>query len=192
VIERIGVMPKKHPCCGSTHRILDALGDLQAQHPFRADEVEQVHCLVGIANWRNLAYPQPADEMQARFSMPYCVALMLEKGMLSVADFTPQAVALQADAQKLARITMSAWTAEQEAEDPALPHVLTLTLKNGLTLRHSRLHAAGSREEPFSAQARARKFFDCCARLQDAPSLYDQLTWLDHCTDIHFARSLLL
>lgn len=30
VIERVGLMPKKHPCCGSTHRILDAIADLQA------------------------------------------------------------------------------------------------------------------------------------------------------------------
>ncbi|UXY11914.1 MmgE/PrpD family protein [Kosakonia sp. ML.JS2a] len=192
VIERIGVMPKKHPCCGSTHRILDAIADLQAQRAFTADEVEQVHCLVGISNWRNLAYPQPTDEMQARFSMQYCVAVMLEKGALSVADFTPHAVATQADAQKLARITMEAWTPEQEAEDPALPHVLTLTLKDGRTLRHARLRAKGALEEPFSDSERQAKFLDCCARLPNAQKLYDRLHALNSARDIDFIRQMVV
>ncbi|WP_342323791.1 MmgE/PrpD family protein [Kosakonia sp. BYX6] len=192
VIERIGVMPKKHPCCGSTHRILDAIADLQALHAFAADDVEQAHCQVGIANWRNLAYPQPVDEMQARFSMQYCAAVMLEKGALSVADFTPDGVATQADAQKLARISMSAWTAEQEAENPALPHILTLTLKDGRILRHARLSAKGAREEPFSEQERQAKFLDCCARLPDAQALYDQLLALDTTRDINFMRRMMV
>ncbi len=192
VIERVGVMPKKHPCCGSTHRILDAIADLQAQQAFSADDVEQVHCQVGIANWRNLAYPQPVDEMQARFSMPYCVAVMLEKGTLSVADFTPQAVAAQADARKLARVTMSHWTASQESENPALPHTLTLTLKDGRTLRHSRWQAKGVLEEPFSAAERQAKFLDCCATLPDARELYGQLENLEQRHDLAFLRQMMV
>lgn len=192
VIERVGVMPKKHPCCGSTHRILDAIADLQAQQLFHTDEVEQVHCQVGIANWRNLAYPQPADEMQARFSMPYCVAVMLEKGALSVSDFTPQAVAAQSDAQKLARITMSHWTAEQENENAALPHTLTVTLKDGRTLRHSRWQAKGVLAEPFSETERQAKFLDCCAHLPDAQALYQQLADLEQTRDIGFLRRMMI
>ncbi|WLI76180.1 MmgE/PrpD family protein [Kosakonia sp. H02] len=192
VIERIGVMPKKHPCCGSTHRILDAITDLQTLHAFSAYDVEQAHCQVGIANWRNLAYPQPVDEMQARFSMQYCAAVMLEKGSLSVADFTPDAVAAQADAQKLARITMDTWTAEQEAENPALPHILTLTLKDGRIVRHARLRAKGALEEPFSNDERQAKFLDCCARLPDAQALYGQLLELDSARDIGFLRQMMV
>ena len=192
VIERIGVMPKKHPCCGSTHRILDAISDLQALHRFSSDDVEQAHCLVGIANWRNLAYPHPVDEMQARFSMPYCVAVMLEKGALSVADFTPQAVAAQAVAQKLARVTMSAWRADQEAEDSALPHIVTLTLKDGRILRQPRLHAKGTQEEPFHDEERRAKFLDCCTVLPDALHLYQQLCELETARDLRFLRQMMV
>lgn len=191
VIERIGVMPKKHPCCGSTHRILDAIADLQERHAFRADQVEQVQCQVGTANWRNLAYPFPADEMQARFSMPYCVAVMLEKGALSVADFMPDAVAEQADRQRLARITMNAWPPEQEAENPNLPHVVTITLTDGRTMTHSRLRAKGSREEPFSADERLAKFADCCARLPNASELYTRLMALEQAEEVDFLRAFM-
>ena len=88
VIESEGLMPKRHPCCGSTHNAVDIVLDLKAQHGFAAREVAAVETLVGLVNQRNLAYPNPEDEMQARFSMQYCVALALLKDRLELSDFT--------------------------------------------------------------------------------------------------------
>lgn len=191
VIERTGVMPKKYPCCGSTHRILDAIADIQLQQPFDAEDVESVHCQVGIANWRNLAYSQPQDEMQARFSMPYCVAVMLENGMLSVEDFTAEKVRIRADSSLLSRITMSSWTSAQEAENPDLPHVLTLRFRNGDEIVHSRLRARGALEHPFTDEEKRLKFYDCCRGLDNVQKLYQRLTALDQQTEIRFIRALM-
>ncbi|WNN47789.1 MmgE/PrpD family protein [Siccibacter colletis] len=191
VIERIGLMPKKFPCCGSTHRVLDAIADLQAQHGFSADDVEQVSCTVGIANCRNLAYPQPQDEMQARFSMPYCVAMLLTHGTLSVRDFTPDAVRLQAANPLLPRIAMQAWSAEQETEVANLPHRVTVTLRDGRQLDGERLNARGALEEPFNADERMGKFLDCCAALPDAGAYYAQLLRLDQAERCGFIRGMM-
>ena len=192
VIESVGLMPKKYPCCGSTHRILDAIADLQARHDLRDEDIEQLHCQVGIANWRNLAYPQPTDEMQARFSMPYCVAVMLEKGGLSVDDFTPSAVAAQADSHRLSRISMTAWSHQQEAENANLPHTVTITLKDGSTLSHSRWQTRGTREEPFSVAERQAKFMDCCQNVDNAAGIYQKLLALETTENIDFLRRLMM
>ena len=192
VIERIGVMPKKHPCCGSTHRILDAIADLQQRQTLSLDEIKSVHCQVGIANWRNLAYAQPQDEMQARFSMQYCVAMMLEKGALSVTEFTAQSVRAQTDNALMASISMSPWTAEQEAESRDLPHILTLRFKDGREMVHSRRHARGALDEPFSAAEREAKFHDCCADLPNAGNIYQQLLQLEQQHDLGFMRELMV
>lgn len=192
VIETVGVLPKKHPCCGSTHRILDAIGDLQAQHAFSADDVLQVEAKVGIANQRNLAYPLPNDEMQARFSMPYCVCVLLEKGALSVADFTPRQVARQAAADKLARVRMTSWSAAEEEENDNLPHRVTIALKDGRRLSAERLTAKGDISDPFSDADRRRKFADCCARLADADALYQRLTRLEQETSLTFLRVMMM
>ncbi|WP_437613474.1 MmgE/PrpD family protein [Erwinia sp. V71] len=192
VIETVGVMPKKHPCCGSTHRILDAIADLQALHAFSAEDVESVDTKVGIANWRNLAYTQPEDEMQARFSMNYCVAVMLEKGMLSVADFTPQRVARQADARRLAQISMSSWSAAEEAEQGNLPHIVTITLKDGRMLSAERLSAKGSLAEPFSESDRQQKFADCCGNLRGYAEIYQRLGNLSQEKSLGFLRKLMV
>ncbi|MFE8102644.1 MmgE/PrpD family protein [Brenneria goodwinii] len=192
VIESVGVLPKKHPCCGSTHRILDAISDLQALHAFSADDVVKVDTKVGIANRRNLAYPQPENEMQARFSMPYCVSVMLEKGRLSVADFTPQQVARQSAADKLNRVSMTSWSETEEEENDNLPHAVAITLKDGRKLNAQRLNAKGDISDPFSDTDRQRKFADCCAGLADADTLYQRLTRLEQESSLAFLRVMLL
>ncbi|MFS2223048.1 MmgE/PrpD family protein [Pantoea sp. B65] len=192
IIETVGVMPKKHPCCGSTHRILDAIADLQALHAFSASDVESVTTKVGISNLRNLAYQQPQDEMQARFSMNYCVAVMLEKGALSVADFTRQQVRQQADAAKLARVSMSSWSAAEEAEQPNLPHIVTIMLKDGRQLSAQRLSAKGSLTEPFSATDKQQKFADCCGRLRGFEEIWQRLGNLQQESQLGFLRKMMV
>lgn len=194
VIETTGVMPKRHPCCGSTHMIIDALDDLRAQHDFSDDDVLAVDTLVGIANLRNLAYPLPVNEMQARFSMQYCVDTWLRNGSLSVADFTPARVAELTEPARLARISLRCYTPEQEAETPPgdrLTHEVTLTLRDGRTLQAGRKLAKGSNSEPFSDADRLRKFTDCCTTMSNASDLFRQLNRLEEQEDLGFLAPLL-
>lgn len=195
VIETTGVMPKRHPCCGSTHMIVDALNDIREQHKFRDDQVLSVETLVGIANRRNLAYELPQDEMQARFSMQYCVDTLLRNGALGVKDFTAERVAQFTEPSRLARITMQAYSAEQEEDTPPgerLPHCVTVTLTDGRVLKGERKLAKGSLLEPFSDADRLQKFVDCCAALPDPQALFAQLERLDEQPDLGFIRPLFL
>lgn len=192
VIETVGVMPKKHPCCGSTHRVLDAIADLQTENAFAAADVESVFCKVGISNHRNLAYRRPENEMQARFSMNYCVARMLHAGALGVADFTPERVTVQGNDPLIDRVTMASWSAEEEAAAENLPHQVAIHLIDGRVLRHERLSAKGSLSEPFSAADRQQKFADCCATLRGDNEMYQRLQALDSEPHLGFLRKMLV
>ena len=190
VIETAGVMPKKHPCCGSTHLIVDGLLDLMRDHGFGADDVASVEALVGIANYRNLTYPQPVDEMQARFSMHYCVARALRQGSLSLADFTLQAVADHAADPLLSCVTMLSYSADEErlAQDK-LPHIATVKLHDGRVLTVSRNYAVGSLQEPFTDTDRYAKFMDCCGTLENVSALYDDLLKLDQAENLQALKA---
>lgn len=192
VIEVEGVMPKRHPCCGSTHSTVDTILHLRAEHVFAADEVAAVECRVGIANARNLAYPEPSDEMQARFSMPYCVALALLKDRLTLADFTPEAVARDEVRRLLPITTMTSYSREEElAGKGRLPHQVTVRLRDGRVIRAERKDAKGSVAYPFDDEDRRAKFFDCCATLDGAAltALYARLQSLDRASDLGFLQS---
>ena len=87
-IEKWGLAVKRYPCCGSTHRIVDGILALRAQYDFAAEDVVQVEVLVGYGNMINLPFDHPQNEMEARFSMQYSVAVALLYGRLGLADFT--------------------------------------------------------------------------------------------------------
>jgi 2-methylcitrate dehydratase PrpD len=193
VIEVDGLMPKRHPCCGSTHSTVDTILHLRTEHAFVAEDVAAVECRVGIANARNLAYPEPSNEMQARFSMQYCVALALLEDRLTLADFTPQAVARDEVRRLLPITTMTSYSREEElAGIGRLPHQVTVRLRDGRVIRAERKEAKGSVAYPFNDEDRRAKFFDCCASLDEAAltALYDRLQSLDEASNLGFLESV--
>ncbi len=163
-IEEFGLAPKLYPCCGSAHRVLDVVLDLRRRHGFTADDVVSVQTRVEFGNKRNLMYTEPGQEMEARFSMNYCVALALLYGRLSLSDFTPQAVHRPEVCALLSKVTMEAYERDAQGPDPTvrLPHEVCITLKDGRILTGSSTWARGTIHNPFEASDYSEKFEDCC------------------------------
>ncbi len=191
-IETVGVMPKLHPCCGSTHLIVDAALDLMRETDIDPDAIVSANCHVGIANYRNLAYPEPKNEMQARFSMQYCLALALRNKTLSLSDFTPAAVDVFAADPLLAKIGMTHYGAAEEAEakNYQLPHRLKVTLADGRVLETERQAARGGLANPFSQKDRQAKFADCLDGAPEAEAISAGLERLDERADLRFLNGL--
>ena len=163
-IEAFGLAPKLYPCCGSTHRVLDEVLAQRAEHGFAAADVEHVHTLVGHGNTVNLMYTDPKQEMEARFSMNYCVAVALLNGKVSLSDFTPDAVHRPEVRALLPRVSMEGYPKDAEGPDPAnrLPHKVTTKLKDGRVIETQRTWARGTIHDPFTDADLEAKFRDCC------------------------------
>lgn len=161
VIETHGLVTKRHPCCASTHRAIDAALDLQIEYGFSLDDVLSVETKVGRSAVDNLAYPDPVDEMQARFSMQYCLATALHQGRLSLTDFTTTAILRPEIRRHMPKISMSAYSAAEEHGTERLPHQVSVNLRDGRSLKTERLHATGSTAMPLTDADRRSKFADC-------------------------------
>ena len=163
-LEAFGLAPKLYPCCGSTHRVLDLVLEMQEENGFSADEVDHVHTLVGFGNKRNLMYDDPQQEMEARFSMNYCVAVALLDGRVSLGHFTPDAVLRQDARDFLPRVSMDTYPQDAEGEDPTkrLPHVVTITMKDGRVFKKESVWPRGTIHNPFDDSDLHAKFKDCC------------------------------
>ena len=166
-IETVGLTVKRHPCCGSAHNTLDCVLELQADHGFAAAEVERIDTLVGSINVRNLMYGPPRNEMEARFSMPYCVAAALHRGRLSLADFRPEAVLRAEIVAMIPRIHMAGRDPSDEPTEPAarLPHEVRVRLADGRVLEAQRTWPRGGIQSPLDAEDRRIKFEDCVTPL---------------------------
>lgn len=184
VIAVEGLSPKLHPCCGSTHNAIDMIHDLRHEHGFGPDDIERIELIVGLANFRNLAYPDPQDEMEARFSMQYCVARALYQDVLRLEDFTPEAVKDARMRALFPKITMSVMPEAEERASKKPAHKAIVTMKNGQVLRAQRAYARGTIEAPLSEEAKRTKFIDCLGGRPDAEAIYDQLLAMDDLADL--------
>lgn len=174
-IERWGFAFKRHPCCGSSHRAVDALLALMEIHRFAADDVETIHVKVGRGNVLNLKFPCPTTAAESRFSMQHAIAVTLRKGYMDLADFT-DAAANDAENRRLGAIVrMSASEAESKDNpvdpDKRVPHQIIVTLRDGTQLENTVQHAKGSGRNPFNLAERQGKFRMCCSRLLDTEQI---------------------
>lgn len=160
-IESHGLAFKLYPNCASTHRCLDALQALMTEHRFNTAAVERVETWVGRVNLVNLKYPEPRDCREAMFSMHYAVATMLRYGMVTLADFTPQAVQDAATRCLMPLVELHLDSTRAETATDLLPHTTAVTLKDGRRLVRAVHHAKGAFQNPLSVSERQAKFEQC-------------------------------
>jgi len=65
---------KPYACCLSSHAGITALLDLVREHDLTADQVQAVEAYTNPGSYYMIKNPDPRDELQAKFSLPYCLA----------------------------------------------------------------------------------------------------------------------
>ncbi|HEX5077634.1 MAG TPA: MmgE/PrpD family protein [Geminicoccaceae bacterium] len=159
-IERIGF--KRYPVCGMAHPAIDALRELQAAHGFGEADVEQleVHGSKFVVDMVGRPYrPGASPDVDAQFSLPYCLATVLRTGNMRLADLRPEHT-LDAGRRALAdRIPVvldealhGKWTAR-----------VRVRLCDGRAFDRSRDKAAGQSDAPLSTDELIGKFEDSAA-----------------------------
>lgn len=159
LVETYGLKFKRFPNCASVHRPLDGLLELKAAHGFGPDDVTGLHIRAPKHLLANLMYPDPQTPAEAKFSLEYGLAVGLETGDNTLADFTPEAIQ-RPEIRKL----MSLVTSEPvDALEMSFPTEITITLIDGQTLQTAVKMAVGSYAQPLSDDALIRKFHTCAA-----------------------------
>lgn len=161
-----GLAQKKFPCCASAHRTMDAVIDLMSNNALNPDEIEIVETLVPDYDYRNMRYNRPANEMEARFSMPYCVAVIAIYGRMTLADFTMNAVARPEVRKWLPKISMSSMESDGGQtkaiwEEPA---ITTIVLRSGKRFYKEVFQPVGTIHSPMNDEDLAAKFYSCVER----------------------------
>ena len=159
--QTMDVALKFYACVGSNHTTLDALRALQAEHRFRAEDVDRVvvhgsRVTVDHVGWKY----EPAGMTAAQLNLPFCVATLLLEGDCFVDQFTDAAIL---DPRRLAlagRVSV--------LEDPAITargakhrHTVRVevSLKNGTRLSRGADTPRGG-DENFASPAEIVAKFD--------------------------------
>jgi|MCND01.1.fsa_nt_gb 2-methylcitrate dehydratase PrpD len=153
---------KLYPCCHYIHPYLEVAARLRDEAAALGQPIVSVHCRVAPGAGLVIAEPwarkqAPRDAHEAKYSLPYCVAMALlglpvDVGAMSAATLDARALGLAA------RIGMSAW------EDSGFPERfaadLAVTLADGRVLDARLDQVEGCGERPASINRIREKFLD--------------------------------
>jgi len=188
-LDEYGIVIKPYPSCAYTHRSIDGLLDLQTEHGFSAETVERITARIPFHNASILTYTHPTDDTQARFSMPYCLAVALLKGAVLPADFEEEAIFDPATRTWLDRITLEAHPTSAESSDISVqePAIVTVFLNDGTQLEIVVDHSRGMPERPFTQSELEAKFTRLTAgklSLAENSRLLEKLWHFDQAEDV--------
>lgn len=175
---------KCFPVCYRVHRVVDATLGLATGRTLDPRDIQKVEVLLGKIDAMILANHEPKTGLAAKFSAEFAVATCLLAKQLTLAELTDQFVLRPEVQQLMCCVTVTT----NENYDPDAPgfsmHDQVLVhLRNGQVIESARVkHAPGSVQRPITADALARKFFECLRFGNpelDAPRMLDALLRLE-------------
>lgn len=153
---------KPYPCCRWAHRPLDALFDLTRSNNVDPAQVESIECEVGAHVSKVMTYPVAGTALEAKFCLPYCLAVAVCDGRAGVDQFTdsrvrdPQVQTLASRVSVMHPGGKSEWEA-----GTMLPCTVRLRLKSGTMLEARASAARGDRDNPMTFNDIVEKYRDC-------------------------------
>jgi 2-methylcitrate dehydratase PrpD len=91
--ETLGVALKFYSCVGSNHTTLDAIRNIAARRPFRAEDIARITVYGSQATVDHVGWPyRPQGITSAQMNLPFCVATLVTEGDVFVDQFCEAAV----------------------------------------------------------------------------------------------------
>lgn len=157
-----GTWIKPYPSGSLTHPAMTLLASMRRDHGFAAEDVSGITVTTNQRMVNTLIHNNPTDAMQARFSMPFCLAVLLVTGRAGIPEFTDEVVNHADIRAVIERIDYQPF-AQVEPGYTNVTSFVTVRLTNG-TIHEGRAdHPRGSPEDPMSFDDVADKFRGCAA-----------------------------
>jgi 2-methylcitrate dehydratase PrpD len=159
--ERPGISIKPHPSGSLTHPAMGAFLDLVIKHDLRPDQVARIVVGTNRHMPNALIHHRPKNELQAKFSMEFCIAILLLERTARLAQFTDEVVN-RPDVQAMVERVEFGVDADAEAAGyNTMTSHIKVTLKDGRVLQTSAAFGKGSPQNRMSDEELVDKFLDC-------------------------------
>ena len=161
-IDATGIGLKPYACCGAGVSAMDAAIDTFVAHAPVAHDIVAIDCRVSHMATRIMPYAQAADGFQAKYCLPYCVAVALLDGCGAIAQFEDSRVARDDVQRLMQRVRVTADDAMAQGEGRFGVELRT-TLRDGRVLVESLDVPRGHPGRPLSQAELGTKSMGCVA-----------------------------
>src|SRR5258706_5879467 len=156
-----GISLKPYPSGSLSHPAMTEMMRLIELHDIRPAQVKQVEVGANHAMTQALLHHRPQTGLEAKFSMEFCVAILLLRRKAGLAEFTNRVVQ---DAQVQEMIAKVRYYIDPEAESAGfdkMTSIIKITLKSGKTISGRASFGKGSPADPMTFEETAAKFRGC-------------------------------
>ncbi len=153
---------KPYPCCRAAHRALDSTLALAGKHRIAPDTIASIECEVSAHVAQLMAYASAANALEAKFCLPYCLAVALCDGQAGLRQFTDERVR-DARVQALAarvHVVHPDGKSEWQTGTP-LPCTVRIRLSDGSVLEEGAGPPRGDRANPLRMDDILEKYRQC-------------------------------
>ena len=170
-----GVSIKPFPSGSLTHPGMTELLRLIRTNSIRAADVAQVEVGTNHNMLNTLIHHRPTNGLQAKFSMEFCMAILLLDGKADQTKFT-DTVANRPDVQDMiGRVRFYTDPEAEKAGFDKMTTILRITMKDGRVISGRADFGKGSPANPMSYDEVAEKFLGCAAFAEWPTSKANQL-----------------
>ncbi|MBI3935528.1 MAG: MmgE/PrpD family protein [Betaproteobacteria bacterium] len=158
-----GVSIKPHPSGSLTHPGMGLMLDLVRKHDIRPEQVKKVSVGTNRHMPNALIHHRPKNELQAKFSMEFCMAILLIERRAGLAEFT-DAVVNRRDVQAMIeKIDFGVHPGAEAAGYEKMTTIIDIELADGRKVSGRADFGKGSPANPMSDVELADKFRECAA-----------------------------
>ncbi len=170
-----GISIKPYPSGSLTHPAMDLAFELAEAHDFEAGDINDVTVKTSSAMHIALRYSEPRTVLEAKFSMQYCVASVLVRRNITLADFRDEDRLKDSSLTRLMRKT--SFEIDPELDKRGYERMRTrmiIRLIDGRVISGERDVARGHPEDPMTEEDLKAKFVNCACGVT-SPEITDRI-----------------
>ena len=156
-----GVSIKPHPSGSLTHPGMTLMLSLIKQHNIRPDQVQTVKVGTNQNMPNALIHHRPKTELQAKFSMEFCMAILLLERKAGLAEFTDEVVNRPDVQAMIQKVDFGVHPEAEAAGYDKMTTILEIALTDGRRISGRADFGKGSPANPMSYEEVADKFREC-------------------------------
>ena len=192
-----GVSIKPHPCGSLTHPAMSVMLDLIRRHDIGAEQVKRVRVGTNRNMPNALIHHRPTNELQAKFSMEFCLAILLLERKAGLEECTNEVVNRTEVQDLIGKIDFHVHPEAEAAGYDKMTSIVEIELESGEKVEGRADFGKGSPADPMSDEELAEKFRYCAlygglpeAKLEEALEIIWQLDALDDVAQLVAALDL--
>jgi len=156
-----GISIKPHPSGSLTHPGMTEMLRLILEHDIKPDQVKSARVGTNSNMPNALIHHRPIDELQAKFSMEFCMAILLLERRAGLAEFTDEIVNRPNVKKMIEKVDFVIDDEAERAGYHKMTTIIDIELHDGRKISGRADFGKGSPSNPMSYDEVAEKFREC-------------------------------